>query len=105
MPKEREQLKNKITKLYNVFLKSKFERWVDKEHNKETPIEYIDTFTINDFRINFFSMYICFLFKDYLHFLHLDYTGEIIDEYRRPYTVSELRKAYELLKRLVVSMI
>jgi len=104
MSQTKKQLKNEITKLYNVFLKSKFEQWVDKEY-KSTLIEHISTFTINDFRINFYSMYICFSFKDYLHFLHLNYTGEIIDEYRNPYTVSELRKAYKLLKRLVVSMI
>jgi hypothetical protein len=104
MSQTKKQLKNEITKLYNVFLRSKFMQWVDKEY-KNTLTEHINTFTINDFRINFYSMYICFSFKDYLHFLHIDYTGEITDEYRGSYTVDELREAYKLLKKLVVSMI
>jgi hypothetical protein len=96
MPKaeyKREQIENEIIKLYNVFLKNKF------QHSYLTEYHY-------DFASIYLQLdYICIEFKDEVYHLHIDYTGKVIRDVYTAFGIDTLATQLKLLKKLIVSII
>jgi hypothetical protein len=96
---EKEQIKNEITKLYNLSLKNKLKKL-------KNTIYYDD---IAEIRLG--ASHICFRFVDAPYHLHLNYDGEVVSEvypYTGEeifYTVNELRQRLKLLKKLILYMV
>jgi hypothetical protein len=99
---KKQQLKDEITNLYNVFLKNKVKQW---EKHREYHCDIAEVYLMTNC--------IVFHFKDIS--LYLNYDGKIATEdsstysyhkvYPYTYTVSELRTLLKLLKRFVLYMI